>query len=104
MRFADKAAGNFQLRAAVWELSVRGHENQRMLAVTRHHRAALALFPVFHANLPAVLSRTHPETQGVFVVKLHTVGAGVDEAAVRIEVDQTAAGTKVAPTVVFVKT
>ena len=75
-----------------------------MLAVSRHHRTALALFPVFHANLPAVLPRAHPQTQGVLVVKLHPVGAGVDEAAVGIAVDQTAAGAEITPAVVFVKT
>ena len=75
-----------------------------MLAVSRHHRTALALFPVFHANLPAVLSGAHPQPQGILVVKLHPVGTGVDEAAIGIAVDQPAAGTEITPAVVFVKT
>src|SRR5262245_13256615 len=103
-RFTDKAAGNFQLRTAVWKFCIRRHENQRMLTVTRHHWAALALFPIFHANLPAVLSGAHPEAQGALIVKLHPVCAGVDEAAIGVTVDQPAARTEVTTAVVFMET
>src|SRR5437867_9954236 len=74
-----------------------------MLAVTRDDGTTLSLLPVFHANLPAVLSRAHPESQRVFVVQLHAVGAGVDVARFRITIDQSAARPEVAATVIFVK-
>ncbi len=83
---------------------MRQSEQQRIAAKGRHYRAALALLPILGANQPAILPRTHPQTEQILLVQLNPVGAGVNEAAIGIGIDQTIAGADVAPAVAVVKT
>jgi hypothetical protein len=59
--------------------------------------------PILGANLAAVLPRAHPQAEGVPVVQLHPVGAGVDIPGIRVTIGQPAARTKIASAVVLVK-
>ena len=83
---------------------MRQGEQQRIAAKSRHHRTALSLLPILGANQPAILPRTHPQTQQIFLMELNPVGAGVNEAAIGIGIDQTIAGADVAPAVAVVET
>ena len=56
-------------------------KDQRMRAERYYDRTTFALLPIFHADQPPVLSRAHPKPQKIAIMKLHAVGAGVDEAA-----------------------
>jgi hypothetical protein len=59
-RLAAQSSDYVQLGSLPRELRHGSKERERVLAERGDHWTALALFPVFHADLASLLARTHP--------------------------------------------
>ena len=94
-----QTAGQVQFALPPRELHVSGRERERVQTVGGNDRRSLPLVPVPLAYLPALLAGAHPQAEQVFLVRLHPVGADVDEVRLRVLVDEHAAGAEVAASV-----
>src|SRR4030095_6699551 len=81
------------------EFRHRGEEGERVLTESSDYWAALAFFPIFHANLPSLLPGTHPHAEHVRLVHLHPISSHVDKVAVGIGIDDDVTGADVATAV-----
>ena len=85
---SSQAPNKIEFRTPKGMLGMGSHKGQRINTERGDNRTALPLVPVALTDLPALLARTHPQSQQVALVNLHPIGAHVDISRIRIPIDQ----------------
>ena len=101
-RAAAHAADDVELEGAVGRLDATVEEGERIAADHHGDRHLLAALEIFLAMDPAVVAASGDETDGLLVVHLRAVGAGVEPVLFRIAGDAVGAGADVAAAVLLV--
>ena len=101
-RAAAHAADDVELEGAVGRLDAAVEEGERIAADHHGDRHLLAALEIFLAVDPAVVALGGHEADGLLVVHLRAIGAGVEPVLFRIAGDAVGAGADVAAAVLLV--